>query len=525
MKINATLFSTLAFIFILGCTPESEPGPEGLVSLFKLTQEPAGVNCASGGFKIETGIDSNRNSILDIDEIQSFAFICNGTTGATGSSGTNGLVSLIKVSTEPVGSNCITSGNRVDTGIDDNNNGVLDPTEIDTTFYICNGNVVNYGKHTLVLSGDLTDEEAAEIVARDLGSATQEIKIVGCTNLTTVDLSRLKSALLIDIFENPHLKTINLSGLKTIIGTLRIENLPELQELNFDSLQQFIIIDSEFSPIISNVSLEQLSFPNLIKVENFLSNTLLWIENTALTAISFPELKKGQIQILNNPDLVSVSMPELVTGQILLSGQFSELSLPEFTEGSVHVAGPNLESVALPKFLLGEFSANDSPLLTVSLPEFTTGNIIVLQIGSIPISLPKFATGSFYADGTLLNEIVLPEFSDGPLFISNNSALETIKLAKFTSPKYLDINNNSLLTTIAFPTFGTVSNPISFVIMDGQLSSSDINSILANLVQITPAITAGYIGLSGMIPLAPPTGQGVIDKNILIANGISVHTD
>ena len=62
-----------------------------------------------------------------------------GTNGINGQNGTNGLNSLITATTEPAGFNCGNGGVRIDIGLDDNSNGILDASEIDTTQYICDG--------------------------------------------------------------------------------------------------------------------------------------------------------------------------------------------------------------------------------------------------------------------------------------------------------------------------------------------------------------------------------------------------
>jgi hypothetical protein len=69
-----------------------------------------------------------------------------GATGATGPAGANGLSSLIKTTTEPAGANCASGGVKVETGIDANSNGVLDAAEIQTaqTKYVCNGTSGGY---------------------------------------------------------------------------------------------------------------------------------------------------------------------------------------------------------------------------------------------------------------------------------------------------------------------------------------------------------------------------------------------
>ncbi len=66
----------------------------------------------------------------------------NGTTGATGapgSNGTNGLNALLSIVSEPAGANCTYGGNKVSSGLDSDASGVLDLGEITSTSYVCNG--------------------------------------------------------------------------------------------------------------------------------------------------------------------------------------------------------------------------------------------------------------------------------------------------------------------------------------------------------------------------------------------------
>lgn len=65
----------------------------------------------------------------------------NGAAGATGPAGSNGITALIKTTAELAGANCATGGTKVETGLDANNNGILDTGEINTTqtTYVCNG--------------------------------------------------------------------------------------------------------------------------------------------------------------------------------------------------------------------------------------------------------------------------------------------------------------------------------------------------------------------------------------------------
>jgi hypothetical protein len=68
-----------------------------------------------------------------------------GPQGTAGSNGSNGQNSLVKTTTETAGVNCATGGVKLEFGIDANTNGVLDALEINSslTKYICNGDAAN----------------------------------------------------------------------------------------------------------------------------------------------------------------------------------------------------------------------------------------------------------------------------------------------------------------------------------------------------------------------------------------------
>ncbi|MFZ4401165.1 MAG: DUF7151 family protein [Bacteroidales bacterium] len=67
-------------------------GTNGKNTLAKTTTEAAGVNCATGGFKIEYGLDTNYNGVLDAGEINAVftKYVCNGATGPQGPVGATG---------------------------------------------------------------------------------------------------------------------------------------------------------------------------------------------------------------------------------------------------------------------------------------------------------------------------------------------------------------------------------------------------------------------------------------------------
>ncbi len=116
-------------------------GASGTAALVATTAEPAGSNCASGGEMVSAGLDTNGNGILDASEVTTTAYVCN---GANGTNGTNGLNTLVAIVNEPAGANCAYGGIKVTSGLDTNANGTLDPSEVSTTKYVCNGPGINW---------------------------------------------------------------------------------------------------------------------------------------------------------------------------------------------------------------------------------------------------------------------------------------------------------------------------------------------------------------------------------------------
>jgi Collagen triple helix repeat (20 copies) len=65
-----------------------------------------------------------------------------GIQGIQGATGTNGKNTLVNTTTEAAGANCATGGTKIEVGIDANSNGILDSGEVNSslTKYVCNGN-------------------------------------------------------------------------------------------------------------------------------------------------------------------------------------------------------------------------------------------------------------------------------------------------------------------------------------------------------------------------------------------------
>ena len=124
-----------------------ENGEDGFNSLIKLDQIAPSNTFPTGGVQISTGLDTNRNNVLDDPEISNISFISNGRNGTNGTNGQdgedgedgadgqNGLNSLVNILQNTPDENSTT----VQTGIDDNNNGILEVNEVDQEFVIEDG--------------------------------------------------------------------------------------------------------------------------------------------------------------------------------------------------------------------------------------------------------------------------------------------------------------------------------------------------------------------------------------------------
>jgi len=128
------LFYLLLSVLFVACEGDQGPmggqGSSGINTLVNMIAENPGLNCENGGIKIETGLDSNFNGILDGTEVQNTKYVCNGVNGK------NSLTTVIK---EPAGAGCENGGIKINSGLDLNRNGILEENEITSTAYVCNG--------------------------------------------------------------------------------------------------------------------------------------------------------------------------------------------------------------------------------------------------------------------------------------------------------------------------------------------------------------------------------------------------
>ncbi|NBD07438.1 DUF7151 family protein [Corallococcus silvisoli] len=99
----------------------------------RVRPEPPGEHCRFGGQAVQSGLDLDRDGLLDDAEVTATDYIC--------------AAALPEVSTrtrpEPHGANCALGGQAIQSGLDLDANGQLDDAEVTATDYVCATTVAN----------------------------------------------------------------------------------------------------------------------------------------------------------------------------------------------------------------------------------------------------------------------------------------------------------------------------------------------------------------------------------------------
>lgn len=150
----------------------------GTRSLVVTAQEDPGQNCPNGGLSVRHGVDDNGNGTLEGGEVDGTSYVCDGD---------DGLRSLVRTSAEPVGMNCAIGGTRVESGIDDNGNDMLDAGEVDSTAFVCEAGRLFSSNPGAVVSGANSRTAGNACGTRlTVGAADVVVrKMAGLTRMTT----------------------------------------------------------------------------------------------------------------------------------------------------------------------------------------------------------------------------------------------------------------------------------------------------------------------------------------------------
>ena len=173
---------------------------------------------------------------------------------------------------------------------------------------------------------------------------------------------------------------------------------------------------------------------------------------------------------------------------------------------------------------------NNSSLLNVTLNGISSiveyisvrNNPVLTSISMMELNYSKYSEIEY---NPLLTSISLPQLTIGSIYLSGSNVLTSISLPQFTTSESLTITQNPVLTSISLPQLASLGNVGAYINFSyNALNSNTINSLLNKFLTVLPA-SGKNITLSAQNPPAPPTGQGIIDKQTLINTGNTVNTD
>jgi alpha-tubulin suppressor-like RCC1 family protein len=142
--IITVLFLGSIFCLLISGCSDGNDGKNGLV---RIAEEPAGPNCTQGGVLVESGMDADDSGTLEPGEVLTSVYICNGGEQA------------IRVTSALPGGVCATGGIKIETGLDLDGDGVLDDEEVERVQYACHEIVASISagaRHSCALKTDGT---------------------------------------------------------------------------------------------------------------------------------------------------------------------------------------------------------------------------------------------------------------------------------------------------------------------------------------------------------------------------------
>ena len=272
----------------------------------------------------------------------------------------------------------------------------------------------------------------------------------------------------------------------------------------------------------------------------------IWIRNTsALTALDLSMVTSAvQIEIFDNENLQSINLSKLESCGDISIGKCPKLNLLNLSSLK-QLSFLNIGSTALTSIALNALSSNsntsfeidNNPVLTsFSVPNLTKSREIYLFINNAltSVSLPMLQTAEVISLSSNINlgNVNFQSLKSVNSLSLYSSAIASVSFPALTSAGRIQIDNNPNLASIQLQNLSVLleqNDPYTeetyFTFFNNKLPTSQINSLLNKLVNLTPAVTGAYIRLNGQTPLAPPTGQGLTDRATLISRGNTVETD
>lgn len=405
----------------------------------------------------------------------------------------------------------------------------------------------NGGLHTIYLTDDITNAEAIAKIAAEYGPNTQEIRIVRCNNLSTIDLSMFTRLAEVYIMGNTALQSVNLGNLQSLDGGIYIEQCPALTTMPAQQLRKIgqSAYGGGYGVFVNNTGISNINFPLLTS----LGGSIDIQNNNALSSVSFPGVSQHgfanslPIVVSNNYSLNNISFPVLLAAKDLdmqNNHSLTSINFPVLTvTRNLTISGMgSLATISFPALAsTGNFHMRmDTALVSVSAPVLTSSIFINVLDNNLlsTLSLPLLTQAGIFSVQrcNALSSISLPSLTSMCVIIQFNNSLATVSFPALTTLTYgvgtvgashTLISNNMNLASINLGNFSTYTG-LTIVFDNNRFSSATVNYLLSKMVSVSPVISGKSINLR-QTPPAPPTGQGLVDKATLAANNNSIYTD
>ena len=480
---------------------------------------PAGATCAFGGAALHTGIDENRNGVLDDAEITATTYVCDPST-----------TTLIRRDPIAAGLECPAGGVAICAGIDDNGNGTLEDDEIDETARLCNS--------LELWEGDFTDaswSDPVKVAALEGARVVTGSLFISSSTAVRLPMLELVGGSLLAANQTP---SVALPALRHVGGTLELDTpvvdgpLAALERIGGN-----LALSSSGTPSTG----ASIAAPQLTEVRGDLVITAAMRGEVSLPALStagalderghLTALQLDSLQSIGgdlsfvDPTLTSLSLPALRTvGRDLIEGgKLTTLRLDALTSigGSLFPGDPIVDRFVLPalrtiggNLRVGEIKILDLPSLTelggrLDLSDFTAtlplaevwlpslahvdGNVSIsglrsltrIELGTLgriggsfmvdrapalaTLHVPQlhivsgvdtFSQDSILIQGTALETVELGMLSSVPacIVIRENPALRSVRLTLLAAASCLAVSDNAGVEAVSAPNLTAIGS-------------------------------------------------------------------
>jgi hypothetical protein len=323
-RLGAAVLLSALVAFGTGCSSGEQgasglSGANGTATAVKIVAEPAGAHCANGGEAIESGLDANGNGQLDPDEVDASRtqYVCNGVVRP-------GSTTVTRVAQEPSGDHCQAGGVRLEVGADANGDGVLQDGEVNAslTQYLCEPTLADrtyFGDVDVVTPEDLARLDGIEVI---IGNLSVHGNFGGLVSLPA--LSAVSGG--ITIGENP-----DAAPEQQVTGV----DLPALIQAQTLTVQQHYLQTLSLPKLqrADEVIMEARSLASL-DLSAFQRTSYLRLNELQVPSLSLPSLVRSDVVIVNSaPAMTTFSAPLLRDAQVQFAYDdvLTTLDLPSLT--------------------------------------------------------------------------------------------------------------------------------------------------------------------------------------------------